>query len=59
MIVPARRDVQNSKYFLDKEKPHNSQVFINVIKTSKPTPISVNYREILDKLTPNFEKIFN
>lgn len=59
LIVPARRDVQNSKYFLDKEKPHNSQVFINVIKTSKPTPISVNYREILDKLTPNFEKMFN
>lgn len=59
LIVPARRDVQNSKYFLDNKKPFNSRVFINVIKTAKPTPINIHYREILDKLTPEFEKMFN
>lgn len=59
LIVPARRDVQNSKYFIDNKKPHHAQVFINVIRTAKPTPVNVNYREILDKLTPEFERMFN
>ena len=58
LIVPARRDVQTSKYFLDGKSPQNAQIFINIINTSKPTPVSINYREILDNLSPKFEKMF-
>ncbi len=59
LIVPARCDVQNSKYFLDGGKPEHANIFLNVIRTSKPTPVSVNYREILDNLSGKFERIFN
>ncbi len=59
LIVPARRDAANSKYFLDGKSPKNAEVFLRVIKTAKPTPVSVNYQEITDKLTPKFEKLFN
>jgi len=58
LIVPARGDVQHSKYFLDGKKPKSAEVFLEVIKTSKPTPVSVNYREILDDLNPKFERLF-
>ena len=59
LIVPARRDVAESVYFLDNQKPRNARVFLNVIETSKPTPVSVDYKEILDNLNGRFEKIFN
>ena len=59
LIVPARSDVQNSKYFLDGKKPEHAKIFLDVIKTSKPTPVSVNYKEILDKYRPEFERMFN
>jgi multiple sugar transport system substrate-binding protein len=59
LIVPARRDAANSKYFLDGKSPKNAEVFLRVIKTAKPTPVPVNYQEITDKLTPKFEKLFN
>lgn len=59
LIVPARLDVANSKYFLDDKKTKNSRVFLEVAKTSKPTPISVNYQEITDNLSKYLEKVFN
>ena len=59
LIVPARRDVAESTYFLDNQKPRNARAFINVIETSKPTPVSVDYKEILDNLNGRFEKLFN
>lgn len=59
LIVPARRDVQNSKYFLDGKTPEDAEVFIETIKTSKPTPVNINYKEILDKYSAMFERIFN
>lgn len=59
LIVPARNDVASSDYFLDNQPPHNAKVFLEVIKTSKPTPVSVDYREILDNLSSYFEYIFN
>lgn len=57
LIVPARVDA--CEYFNDGEKPRSAQVFLDVIKTSKPTPVSVNYNEINDKLRANVEKLFN
>jgi len=59
LIVPARIDVANSKYFLDNKKPQNAKAFLETIETSKPTPVSVNYNEILDKLKEKLEYKFN
>ena len=57
LIVTARIDA--ARYFLDDKKPNNAKIFFDVIETSKPTPVSVNYREILDDLHVKFEKLFN
>ena len=59
LIVPARVDSAYSKSFLDEEKPHNAQAFLNTAKNSVPTPVTVNYNEILDDLTTKTEYIFN
>lgn len=59
LIVPARLDVANSATFLDGQKPKNAHVFLEVARTSKPTPISVNYQEITDNLSKYLEKVFN
>ena len=59
LIVPARIDCANSKYFLDDKKPKNSKAFINTVKKSIPTPVSVNYRQILDELKSKTEALFN
>ncbi len=59
LIVPARIDVSESEIFLDGKKPKNAKVFIETIKTSKPTPVSVNYNEISNDIKRYTEKIFN
>jgi multiple sugar transport system substrate-binding protein len=59
LIVPARIDAANSKYFLDNKPPHNAKAFLNAIQTSKPTPVTVNYNEVLDKLKKDLEPLFN
>jgi len=59
LIVPARKDVAESIYFFDNKKPLNARVFINVIENSKTTPVSIDYKEILDNLKGKFEKAFN
>ena len=59
LIVPARVDVAESEIFLDGNKPKNVQVFLTEIETSKPTVVSVNYREILDDLKTKTEYMFN
>ena len=58
LITPARIDVATSKSFLQ-GKPESSYIFINAIKTSKPTAVSKNYNEIIDKVNEQTEKIFN
>lgn len=59
LIVPARIDVANSPVFLDSNKPKNSKVFLDVAQNSKPTPVTLNYREILDDLKSKNEYLFN
>jgi len=59
LIVPARIDSANSKVFLDGKKPHNAKVFLSVIETSKPTPVTINFREVLDNLKNKTEYMFN
>ena len=58
LITPARTDVANSKEFLS-DKPKSSYVFVEAINTSKPTPVSKNYNEIIDKINTQNEKLFN
>ena len=41
------------------EKPKNAKVFLEIIETSKPTPVNVNYNEILDRTKQNLEQKFN
>lgn len=57
LITPARVDVANSETFL-KGKPQSSHVFLDVIETSKPTPVSKDYREISDKIDIKLEPLF-
>ncbi len=59
LIVPARIDSANSKSFLDGQSPKNADVFLSVIETSKPTPVTVDYREVLDSLKSKTERLFN
>ena len=59
LIVPARVDSANSEFFLDNQKPKNAKVFLSVIKTSQPTKVNVNYREVLDELKTKNEPLFN
>lgn len=58
LITPARIDVANSEEFLN-GKPESSKIFLDVIKTSKPTPVSKDYREITDTISKNLETLFN
>lgn len=48
LIVSARKDVQEP-----------SEVFNKVIKTSEPTPVTKDYRELTDKLKQKLEPLFN
>ena len=59
LIVPARIDSANSKAFLDGNTPQNAKVFLDIIETSKPTPVNPNYYEILDDINKILEKVFN
>ena len=59
LIVPARKDSANSKHFLDGKKPKTAQVFLDIIETSKPTPVNENYNEILDKIKKTLDPKFN
>ena len=58
LITPARIDVANSQEFLT-GLPKSSKVFIDVISTSKPTPVSKNYKELTDEISKNLEPLFN
>lgn len=59
LIVPARLDVAEGKFLEDTKTPKNNRVFIDVIKTAKPTPVSVDYRKIQDDLKKKTEYLFN
>lgn len=59
LIVPARVEVANSKIFLNTQKPQNAQTFLSIIETSKPTTVTVNYRQVLDSIKSKTEYLFN
>ena len=57
LIIPARQDC--AEFIQDNKKPENANIFINIISTSKPTPVTKDYREITDKLKKDMEAKFN
>lgn len=60
LIVPARIDVANGEFIQNqKALPESEKIFIDVIKTSKPTPVSVNYNQILDEIRKRTDVLFN
>lgn len=60
LIVPARIDVAEGAFLsLDKNAPQNKKVFLDVIKTAKNTPVSVNYNEVQDDLKQKTNYLFN
>ncbi|HNW26206.1 MAG TPA: sugar ABC transporter substrate-binding protein [Candidatus Gastranaerophilaceae bacterium] len=58
LIVPARIDVAHGEFLQDKNSPYN-KTFVEVIKTSKKTPVSIKYSEIQDDLKEKTEYLFN
>lgn len=58
LIVPARKDVANSKMFSNTSDKSN-YVFINAIRTSKKTPVPLNYKEITDRINERADYLFN
>jgi multiple sugar transport system substrate-binding protein len=60
LIIPAQVNVANSEIFLNKtQKPKNSQIFIDIIKTSKPTFANKNFSEMQDLVQEIIEPVFN
>lgn len=49
LIIPARNDVEFS----------DSEVYLNVLEKAQPTPVSVDYNKVLDRIKIKLEKIFN
>jgi len=59
LIIPARKSIANSDYFLQKnQKPQNSKVFLTAIEQGKPTPVTKNYQELLNKIYTQIEPVF-
>ncbi len=50
LIVPARTDASR----LLNSKEHNERVFLEVIKTSKKTPVNKDYKKLLDEINRKF-----
>lgn len=59
LIVPARIDVAQGKFLEDNSSMLNNKVFLDVIKTSKPTPVSVNYNEVLEEVQEKTNYLYN
>lgn len=57
LIIPAR--IEASEKIAQEKVPEHSRIFLDVIQTSKPTPVTVDYRQILDKVKKDLEPKFN
>lgn len=59
LIIPARKSVATSDLFLQKNRnPQNSQAFLDAIKTAKPTPVTPNYQNLLDRIYAKIQPVF-
>lgn len=55
LIVPARKDILKGEFA---NSPYN-KAFINAVQTAKPTPVSIDYNELINRLNLENEKVFN
>ncbi len=58
LIVPSRKDVANSKSFLDGGIPKNSKAFLNIIESGRPTKTPPNWNEISTEIDLGLENIW-
>ena len=60
LIIPARADSFYDSIFLDSsKKPYNTNVYIKMLKITKPTPVNKNYPIINDILKEKSQNIFD
>ncbi len=60
LILPARIDIAKEFFVRSStSKPENEDIFIEMLRYSKPTPVNVNYQKISDILKEKTEIIFN
>lgn len=60
LIVPARIDAAKSDSFLNKGlPPESSNIFVDIIPDSMPTPVTENYQELTDTLNTALEPLWN
>lgn len=60
LILPARKDIATEFINNEKDKkPKNSNIFINMLKNAKPTPVNKNYNKINDILNEEIQKVLS
>lgn len=59
LIVPSRKDVANSKSFLDGGIPKNSKAFLNIVESGRPTLTPPNWNEISTEIDLGLENIWD
>lgn len=60
LIIPANIEASQNIINFDKnKKPQNSYLFLEMLNTTKPTPINENYTIINDILKEKFQSLFN
>lgn len=60
LILPARIDAAESDSFLNKgTPPESSNIFVDIIPDSMPTPVTENYQELTDVLNTALEPLWN
>ena len=59
LIIPARKDSAEGKYFLDNKSPKNAKAFLEMLEYTKPTPVNENYNYINDILREKTQSIFS
>ncbi len=59
LIVPARKDVAKGIFMQSNHNSFNNKAFLDAIQKSKPTPVSIDYNQILDNLENKTDYIFN
>ncbi|MGD9580076.1 MAG: sugar ABC transporter substrate-binding protein [Vampirovibrionia bacterium] len=60
LIVPARKDVANSKFFFTPDtKPESAYLFLSIIENAKPTPKIERWNEVIDTINTALEPAWN
>ncbi len=57
LIIPARKDIANSKHFLGKQSEHG-EYFIDAIATGYPTHVPLRWNEITEELDVALEPVW-